>query len=277
MKLHFIVMSILLFAASAPAQLEVTLEIEHSKVLLHESVSARVEIVNDTSEAIRVGCEQSSARLGFNIVDATGRSARVRTDRSYLKDPLLIEPWQSGEFEMDLASVFNISKALPYTISCNAAWRGDVFSSNREFLEVVPGMVVDRKQAGYGEKGRIYTLLYIHRKGRAKLFLKVQDAERSICYGVYELGDYIRMAEADILIDSNGRAHLLHQSGPRRYTYHRLNKMAIPEEKKFYSGAAGEVRLRRNPDGSVRLIGGRKYEGDTYTLPYEYDRNRILE
>lgn len=272
----------MLFAlvASVAAQVDVSLELEQEKVLLYEPLPAHVRIVNDTSETIRLGGDQPNAYLDFDIVDNNDRGARKREGRSVVSKPQVIEPWQTETVTVDIASVYNISKAVPHRVVCYLKWDGSSYSSNRKSIQVENGMLIDSKTISLSENGdekRKFMLLFLHRERKSKLFLRIDNVEKSICYGVYKLGDYIRISKAQMMADGQGRMHILHQSGPGRFTYHRISRQATPDEKKFYSGFSGDIHLQRMSDGKVRLIGGKEYEGDSYSRQYQYERNRLLE
>lgn len=268
------------FADSALAQIEVQLRIEPRKVLLHESIMAYVDIGNNTSDAISIGGRQANANLEFVIRDMNGNYVSKRADRGTLADPTVIEPFKSGSIAIDITTAYDLNEARPYKARSIIDWRGNTFSSGQTYFDVMPGNPIASKTFGMSDENdnlRKYTLLYLYRDGKAQLFMRIENIEGSVCYGVYNFGDYIRIQDAQMKIDNRGLIHLLFQSGPRRFSYYILDSSMETEKKMFYAGTANKIELLRTSAGEVFVEGGQKYEGDTYTEPYEFKQNRIFE
>jgi len=193
---------------------------------------------------------------------------------------LTIEPFQSRTIATDIVSYYQISQPRPYKVACDLLWKGNAYQSKQTYFDVLPGILISSKTVqlpGENVIVRKFSLIYMHRDNRAKLFLRVDNPEGTICYGVYNLGDYIRIQDAEMEVDGLGKIHLLYQSGPRRFTYHVLNAHGKTEDSKFYAGTAGKIELSRTSGGKIFIEGGQKYEGDSYSEPYEFKQNRIFE
>ncbi len=266
--------------SAAFAQIEVSLELKNKKVLLHESVDARVKIVNNSSEAIRIGGDGVAGSLDLYIVDALGGLVRRREGGQLFAGTIMIEPWMEKVVSIDMLSAYDFSKALPYALVAIVTWQGEKYNSAKVYMDVVSGMLIKsiyNRIVGRDDVMKKYSLLYLHREGHTYIFLRVENKENDVCYGVYKLGTYIRIQDADMAFDNAGRLHILYQSAPGRFTYHRLSKYGMPEEKKFYSGSTGSIRLQRVSGQDLRLIGGKEYKGDTYTPAYEHDNSHVIE
>ena len=66
---------------------------------------------------------------------------------------------------------------------------------------------------------RSYTLRTLNRDRREVVFLRINDDDRGMCYGVFELGAIVRMFEPKLQMDEVGNIHVLHQSGPWQFTH----------------------------------------------------------
>jgi hypothetical protein len=80
-----------------------------------------------------------------------------------------------------------------------------------------------------------------------------------------------------MLFDTRGRLHVLHQSGPARFTHSSFSSRGTPLDKQFISADGSNVRLVRTPEGGVEVVGGRVYEGDPYVREREYIEPGLFE
>lgn len=273
-------LSTLLLLSSAEAQIELSLRVEPGKALLHESIIAHVDITNNSSKALEIGGQQADADLDFDIRDMNGDYVDKRRGRKPLPETTVIEPFKQRTVAVDIASCYRLAEALPYKIACKLDWRGKIYSSNQTYFDIVPGIAIASKTVavpGGNDIVRRFSLLYMHRGNKAHIFLKIENVDETICYGVYDLGDYIRIQDAQMQVDGRGLIHILYQSGPRRFSYYVLDAHGKSNKKKFYAGTAGKIGLLRTNLGEVLVDGGEEYEGDAYTTPYEFRRNRVFE
>lgn len=273
-------MSALLLPLAAEAQVELRLRVEPRKALLHESVTAYVDVLNNSSHAMRIGGQQANAVLDFNIRDMNGNYVDKRSGRDNLTQTTVIEPFKQKTVVVDIVSYYRLLDARPYKISCDLQWRGEMHGSKQTYFDIVPGIVIASKTTaipGSEDIVRRFSLLYMHRGNRARIFLKIENEEETVCYGVYDFGDYIRIQDAQMQIDGRARIHILYQSGPRRFSYYILDAHGKNKEKKFFAGTAGKIDLVRTNLGEVVVDGGDEYKGDVYSAPYEFKRNRIFE
>jgi len=274
------IIAAIFLSSSSEAQIELSLRVEPGKALLHESIIAHVDISNNSSQAIEIGGKQANANLGFSIRDMKGNYIENRPDRKPLTETTVIEPFKMKTVAVDVVSCYRLLEALPYKIVCNLEWRGGVYSSNQTYFDIVPGIEITSKTVAVpGDKDivRRFSLLYMHRDSKSHIFLKIENIDETICYGVYDLGDYIRIQSAQMQIDGRGLIHILYQSGPRRFSYYLLDAHGKSKKKKFFSGTAGKISLLRTNLGEVLVDGGEEYKGDVYTAPYEFRRNRVFE
>lgn len=278
--IKYLLLWVVICSSSALAQIEIGLRVEPKKALLHEAITAYVEIDNNTTEAVSIGGNQSNAEMDFVIRDMNGNYVSKRSEGLGMTKTVTVEPFKSETIAIDIVSYYNIVEPRPYKIACDIKWRGQIYESRQSYFDVVPGILIASKVVqlpGDNDIVRKFSLFYLHRENRAQLFMRIENIEKSICYGVYNFGDYIRIQDAEMEVDNRGRIHLLYQSGPRRFSYYILNTHGKTVESKFYAGTASKIDLVRTNAGEVFVDGGQEYEGDTYSAPYEFETNRIFE
>ena len=98
----------------------------------------------------------------------------------------------------------------------NGGWRGVVFKSNVIELDVVEGFKiksVDKNISGYIDKIRTYSLRYWKRGNAEHLFLRIDENDNHMNYGVYDLGKVIRVFDPILRVDSVDTVKVVHQLG----------------------------------------------------------------
>lgn len=279
-RLSEIAIAVLLLTGGAlysPGQVDIRMQTEPRRALLHESVFAELRIDNNTNHQLRLGGEQANARLEFDISDMRGRSVRERAGRPALNRDVVLEPFTTKTIQVDLVDAYQIVESRPYKVRCIIQVNGTRFSSNQSYFDVNPGTRIASQTISRNGTARVYQLIYLYRDNHAELFLRVEDEDGSICYGVYNFGNYIRIQDAQMRFDNQGRIHLLFQSGPRRFSHFVLTQAGQTEERKFYSGVPGRIELTRSREGDVSVEGGDAYQGDLYSPGFDFRTNRIFE
>ncbi len=262
---------------NALGQVDIQMQVGPRRALLHESVFADLRIANNTSRQIILGGEQANADIEFDVSDMNGRSVRLRPNRSVINRTVVIDPFTTKSLQVDLVVAYQIVEARPYKVRCVIRLGEGRFSSNQAYFDVNPGSRIASQKIGHNGRTRVYNLIYLYRENHGELFLRVESEDGSICYGVYNFGNYIRIQDAEMSFDNQGRVHLLYQSGPRRFSHYVLNPEGETEERKFYSGIPGRISLSRSAEGDVSVEGGGAYQGDLYSPGFDFRTNRIFE
>jgi len=269
---------LVLAATPVQAQTEVRVTMDHDKFVLFEPMVAEVEITNNSGRPIRIGGEDRNAELRFEIKDNRGHLLDARAGAPEIRE-MLVEPWTRAAASVDLLRNFVITQAVPYSVKAVLTTEQGSHSSAPVSAEVVPGMSIMQLQGVVEETGenRIYELLTTNRNQREVLFLRIDNADRSSCYGVYDLGNVVRIRPPQMLFNERGQLCVLFQSGPARFTHHLFSARGMPIQKRYYTGRTGWTRMEKNPDGTVTLVNAEEYQGDPYTMPYETPRVRAFE
>jgi len=269
---------LLLAATPVHAQADVRLSMQHEKYVLFEPMVAEVEITNNSARPLRIGGKESNAVLSFEIKD----------NRHHLLDPregagdiaeVMVEPWTKTTVPVDLLRAFVITQAVPYSVKALLTTEQGTQPSNSVSADVVPGIPIMQMRGEVGETGesRLYLLVTANRDQREVLFLRIDNEDRSRCYGVYELGSFVRIRPPQMMFNEQGQLCILFQSGPARFTHHLFSARGMPVQKRYYNGRTGWTRMEKNPNGTVTLTNAEEYQGDPYTMPYETPRIRAFE
>jgi hypothetical protein len=254
------------------AQVELSIDLVHDKILLHESAPVRVEIRNNTANPIRLGDPGAPSALLFDVAEPSGQLAR-RTRRNALREAITIDPWRTTDVTADLLDSVALYRPGPYTVSARLALAERFFSSNKAYLDVVSGLTLAEIRAAGPPDGDLLTfsLLGLQRERAQFIFLKVLHPAKNVSLGVFPLGRMVPLLKPQMMFDRDGRLHVLHQSGPDRYTHSVYAGHGSPLTRVFHSPGAGRTALVRDAEGGVNLTGVSEYSGDRYSVPREYD------
>ena len=141
-------------------------------------------------------------------------------------------------------------------------WGGKVFISPKLFLDVLPGLEISKLVAGIPEDPnavRSYTLRTLNRDRTEVVFLRINDDDRGMCYGVFELGTIVRLFEPKLQTDEVGNIHVLHQSGPWQFTHSVFTPHGDPVVQEVYSADGSTIGLKRAEGGQIAVQGGQLY------------------
>jgi hypothetical protein len=141
-------------------------------------------------------------------------------------------------------------------------WGGKVFISPKLFLDVLPGLEISKLVAGIPEDPnavRSYTLRTLNRDRNEVVFLRINDDDRDMCYGVFELGAIVRLFKPKLQTDEVGNIHVLHQSGPWQFTHSIVTPNGDPVLQEVYSADGSTIELKRAEGGQIVVQGGQLY------------------
>jgi hypothetical protein len=129
---------------------------------------------------------------------------------------------------------------------------------------VQPGLELLKRDYGMpsSSDARAVSLRLIHRDPGDRLFCRIDNSATGYCLGVYELGRVIRFFTPILEQDRDRAFHVLHQSGPDRFTHSAFNYDGIPLGVTNYAAEVGNIRLTRTENGAVEVTGGTAYVED---------------
>ncbi|MCK5850299.1 MAG: hypothetical protein KAH23_05235 [Kiritimatiellae bacterium] len=204
------------------AGLDLRLDLECASIIQFEELNATLQIKNITSRTLVISRGQSTDNAVVTFVIERKKNDVVKpvSNRLFVES-LLIKANAQDEIKIDLSRWYNLFKTGRYIIYANVEWQGKKYNSNEMMVDVVRGLEILKKEyavPGYDDKVRTFSLRYWRRKQSEFLFLRVDDDEENMNYGVFRLGVVIRFHKPTIKIDGYGYVTVIHQSGPDRFT-----------------------------------------------------------
>lgn len=248
----------------ALGQIEISARLQHARLLQFEPVLASVRIQNRMPRPVQVG-QGEEVEIHFDIGVRPGDYLKERPNARHA-DSFTVEPGETVSVVINLLDRYPLTRLGPYTIRARLSYAGGLRHSARMYLDIVPGMKIGAAEGSVtGELGgprRVCTLLHLTRDGREHLFLRFDDPDADLSYGVHDLGSFIRFVDPNLAIDLRGHVHVLHQSAPSRFTHSTFRIDGRALDRVFYTKGHAAIRLVPAPDGEIVVAGGQVYEGD---------------
>ena len=258
-----------LLAAMAPAraQIAVSISIKERLHIRHEAVVATVSVTNNTGRDITLEDTRQSQWFGFQI-NAEGDQFIAPRDLNYHLEPLSIRAGETLKRTVNLNELYPLGEFGTYAIRANIYFAGmdRYFTSKPTHIEVTEGRVIWRQAAGVpeGEKGagqtRVFTLLKHQRGDQTLLYVRVEDQDDGSVFCTSPLGRMIDGVATDMQLDSRNNLYVLQLVGLRRFA---LSKIGVNGEflgQSYYGVPKARPYLRKQPDGSLQLVGGQREE-----------------
>ncbi len=98
-----------------------------------------------------------------------------------------------------------------------------------------------------------------------RLFLRVDDEENQLIYGVYNLGMLVSSDQPSIRIDKDSRLWILHRVAPRTHRCSVYDPMHHKIVDRYFDSSRSAPRLMMDEDGGIEIVGGREIVGRTET------------
>lgn len=256
-------LALLVLPLSALAQVEIDWKLEHNRTILMEPVRAEVRISNYTGFPLDFTPGTGNARLLFTIEDEPSSYVRA-SGRPVVPGPFVVPDGETRSIDVDLLQAYRIVRGQPYLVTPEIAFRGMRFSGRRLSLEVQPGLEILSRTYGIPSAGnaRKVSLRSLNRDRYEHLFFRLDDPSTGYCLCAVDLGGLIRFVEPTLQMDNQNVFHVLHQSQPDRFSHAMFGYDGALLDTEFYVAATGAIRLVREPDGSVSVIGGTRFEPD---------------
>lgn len=262
MKKSILVVTLCVIAVfPAFAQIDIKCRLQNGRTILFEPAIVDLDIVNNTSELLDFSGANPNARLAFDVERSPGVLVSPAGVPLFGK-AVTIKPGDTFSRKVNLQAAYPIRDTGPYTITARVEWGGRVFISLKLFLDVLPGLEIAKLVAGIPEDPsvmRSYTLRTLNRDRKETAFLRINDDDKAICYGVFDLGPIVRLFEPKLRTDEVGNIHVLRQSGPWQFTHSVFTPNGEPVATEIYSAEGSTIELKRAEDGQIAVRGGRLY------------------
>jgi hypothetical protein len=211
-----------LLSVEAVADVHVTLKLEHVEYLQYEKVNAFVTVYNDEDYRVVIDSKKTNRSDEVRFTIRYGmKDPAVRINRLPVVDYLELKPGEKKTLLIDLTRWYSFSKVGSYDVSVELEHGGRLWKSKRTLVDVVDGIQtasVKRSIPGDPNRIRKYSLRYWSRNRKEYLFMRAEEEESEIVYGVFLLGGLIRIFKPVIDVDRKGNITVLHQSGPNVFT-----------------------------------------------------------
>lgn len=234
----------------------------HKVTLQYESVLVEVTVKNETGDTMNIG-PGGTGLLSFVIERKPGYPVKEFKGARPISGAT-VDPFSSRTFSINVSRSYDLRKTGPYNLVARLQTDETILRSSRMLLEVVPGFVLKSLKARIegGRERREYTLRTLLRGRGHELFLRIEDREHKLCYGVYNLGRLVQSEQPAMMTDRVGELHILHLASPSRFT-HTISAASGNSIKQSYISREGApARLVRVEGGRVAVVGGSEYQGD---------------
>jgi len=218
-----LVLLALAFPGACRAQFHVRLKFEHSTVLQFETAHAFVTLLNDTAETVSTDAaiERQELDLRLRVEDQDGHLLPQRKKGKFGGEQRL-PPGATRQFIEDIDAWYDIVRPGRYRVTVDASVGPVRFASRTLPLQVVPGLTlksIERQLPGYADRIRRYELRYWKRDKSEHLFLRVDEDDGAVNYGVFDLGRLLRVEPPTIAVERDGTVKVVHQSARACYTH----------------------------------------------------------
>lgn len=242
----------LLMALPAMAQMELTFNLVNHEVLELEPVPVLVTLHNKGAQTLYHGRDY---QLSFDITDPDGVQARSRASAS-VNVPAEVAPGRRLTVTNDLGLLYQIIRQGPYAVAARLTMPQRNLVSGREYLDVMPGSELTYAEGVAGDGGaRRFSLRQLSRNKQSHLFLRLDDPQKALCYGVLDLGRVIPVRTPDLLVDQQGLAHVLHLTSPSLFVHSVFSPEGELVAQQTHVGDASRVRLEPDPESGYRVTG----------------------
>lgn len=263
MRTTWLAAAVCALASAGPvaAQIEMQCRLENGRTLLFEQAVVKLDIINNTGDILDFSGAVPNAHLAFDVEQSPGILVPP-TGAPLFPQPVTIRPGDTFTGQVNLQAAYKITGTGPYTVTTRVEWGGKVFMSPKLFLDVLPGLEIAKLVAGVPDDPsamRTYTLRTLNRDRKEVVFLRINDEDKGMCYGVFELGPIVRMYVPKLQVDEVGNIHVLHQSGPWQFTHSVFTPHGDPVMQDVYSGDGSTVAIKRADDGQLSIEGGQLF------------------
>ena len=253
-------LSVLLALLALPAlraQFEIRVDAEKTGYLEMEPITLVCQVRNAGAARVILGEAATNAVVSLVVRDPTGRPVR-RLDTPLMVEPVPVPPERQATFKISLADTHEVRSAGLYTVQAEIRHAGYVHTSAKTTVTVSRGS--ELVSVAGAEPPRLFLVKTATREDGTHLYIRVDDPAHSTCYGVYEVDRYLAGPAPQKLFDREGRLHFLHQSAPYVFTHVVLSPEGRPLTRDRYKQEFSDTHLALQPDGSVRVAGGKKLE-----------------
>jgi hypothetical protein len=219
-----------LFTGTAAAQVRLGVKLDHAAYLQFEPVRAVVSIRNDSVETLTTDPAASGRDLTLTLFveHAGGEPARPRRSGPF-GGTMTVPPDEQRSFMVDIGEWRDVVRTGRYTVLVEARLGERAYESERGAFTIVRGLEIknlDKQVPGYADRLRRYSLRYWQRGNREHIFLRVDEPDRNLNFGLFDMGRVVRVTDPKIEVHADGTVIVVHQSGRDCFTRSTLKSEA---------------------------------------------------
>lgn len=236
----------------AQGQMELVFKLDHAELLELEPIPAVVTLSNQSTQPLRGGTD---FLLSFDVQGEQGVQIKARPGKKPWV-PQELAPGKSLTFTNDLSYLYKIDASGPYTVAARLQLSKRALVSDKVFLDVMPGAeLVSTDGVAPDGSSRHYSLRQLSRAQRNRLFLRVDDPDGSLCYGVIDLGRFVPLKSPILRVDKQGLVHVLHLTAPTHFIHSVFSPNGELVAQQSHDGDASSVRLEADAESGFRVKG----------------------
>ena len=263
MNRHAILFILLIaLAATAHAQLDVSLEIKRSMFLRGEPLEATVVIRNLAGKDVMLTDTDNARWFGFEIMKGEGNLIAPYAGE-YKNAPQVLLNGATMRRTVDLVRLFPVNEYGSYTVRAAIYFQetGKYIASGQVKIEISEGRTlwsqtvgVPASKEGAGDYRVVSLLTFSHPK-QLMLYARIVDEKTGTPFGTYPLGRYLGGGDLGREFDRDNTLHVLHMVGPSQYY---LSKIGVNGEwypQTMWESAKGRPTVRKKEDGRLVIVG----------------------
>lgn len=267
----FSISALVFLASTASAQLDVSIHLDRTLYLRGEPIEATVIIRNLAGREVTLrdmpGQGNSIAHQWFGFQIERGVDNPISPFNTRYRNPqTTILANESVERKVNLLRLFPINELGSYKAQAAIYFEGTgkYMTSQKIPIEVTDGKSIWSQTVGVpqGKDGagtfREMELLSFQLPKERALYARVTEESTGEILCTYPLGHMLIGMNPSVEFDDSNTLHSFHMVGPNTYW---LSKIGVNGEwlgQAIYTAPKGRAALRKNPDGSLSVIGARR-------------------
>jgi hypothetical protein len=257
----------LLFTSALPSlgQVSVEVALEQEQFLVGEAIPAAVRITNRSGQTLRFG---SDAEWLTFLVESRDGFIVVKNEEVPVLGEFTLESSKMATRRVDLAPYFALTHPGRYNVTATVRvkeWDARVASPPKGF-DTINGAKLWSQEFGVpvtdGQTNRIpevrkYTLQQAnYLRNQLRLYVRLTDAAESKVLKVFPIGPMVSFGQPEAQLDRVSNLHVLHQVGPRTFSYAAINPDGELLLLQTYDYGNSRPRLQVNEEGKFSVAGG---------------------
>jgi len=255
-------LSLLLFANTAVAQIQVDLKFPRLQYIAYEPLVANITITNLAGRDVDLHDANGQPWFGFEVTGDEGRS--IAQISNVGTDPLNIASGQRVTRKVNLAPLFGLHDFGTYHVRAHVYF-GDLskfYYSQSKVVEVTDARPIWQKTVGVPDENatggnvRTYSLMINRFPDHTSLYVRVEDKDSGMVYSTFSLGQIITFDQPQVEFDRSNQLHVLYCAAPRNWSYARIGLNGEVVSRASFAETKTRPRLVHSDDGVVKIAGG---------------------